>query len=363
MGQCSALVVAVVAWPLVRTPLAEAREDGAAESAAALSEDSTQHAARLFEAALAHVRERRYVKAAELFEEAYRLKPHYAVLYNLGQAYTAAGEHQHASETFREYLRLGGGAIPPDRRSQVEESIGALQREQAVAKQTCESRRSATDLAPITFVSNAKNVAVVADTGPLSQPIQLSVGSHELEARAEGYQPHRLVVSIPNACPQTIRLTLQPASADSPQQRRPALAPSPEVDDEPTPTGANSETNTLAWALAGSSVVLLGSGIGVYVWTDGRFSDWETEHDELREADGMGDDSTTIASRKQANNELLDKIETMDVVSLALIGVGVVAGGTATYLFLNDRRTGEQPTQVGISVSKGGSWVRWRTTW
>ena len=63
--------------------------------------------------------------AIDDFEAAYRLRPNYVVLYNLGQAYVALGRHTDALTAFQSYLDKGGTRMPPARRREVQELIAA----------------------------------------------------------------------------------------------------------------------------------------------------------------------------------------------------------------------------------------------
>ena len=66
-----------------------------------------------------------YLAAAE-FEEAYRQHPHYAVLYNLGQVYSALGKPVEALRAFEAYLEGGGTKISVARRSEVGSLIESM---------------------------------------------------------------------------------------------------------------------------------------------------------------------------------------------------------------------------------------------
>ena len=57
------------------------------------------------------------------FQRSYDLKPHFAVLYNVGQAQSVLGRSVEAVDTFERYLRQGGKAIKPARRKEVEQDV------------------------------------------------------------------------------------------------------------------------------------------------------------------------------------------------------------------------------------------------
>jgi len=68
-----------------------------------------------------------HTAAAEAFREAYRLRPSYKILFNLGQAEAAASRLGLAMEAFQRYLVDGGDDIPPDRKDYVVTEINRLQ--------------------------------------------------------------------------------------------------------------------------------------------------------------------------------------------------------------------------------------------
>ena len=83
----------------------------------------------------------RYAEAIVEFDEAYQLSPHFAVLFNLGQAYAASGQPSQASRALRRYLVEGGAQIPADRRKQVEREIA--RQEQRTARETADPAATA----------------------------------------------------------------------------------------------------------------------------------------------------------------------------------------------------------------------------
>lgn len=60
------------------------------------------------------------------FSRAYELTHDYRLLYNVAQVESERHEFVHAIETFTEYLKLGGGAIPEERRTEVDTNIMRL---------------------------------------------------------------------------------------------------------------------------------------------------------------------------------------------------------------------------------------------
>src|SRR5689334_1827296 len=68
-----------------------------------------------------------YKTALEEFHAAYAASPHFAVLYNIGQAEIALGRPLKAIEILERYLRDGKDDVPPERRRAVEAQIAQLE--------------------------------------------------------------------------------------------------------------------------------------------------------------------------------------------------------------------------------------------
>lgn len=70
--------------------------------------------------------EGKFDEAAKSFEQAYKLKPTYKLLFNIGQAYAAAKKYALAIQAFERYLVDGGDNVTDDRRDEVLREIGKL---------------------------------------------------------------------------------------------------------------------------------------------------------------------------------------------------------------------------------------------
>ena len=107
---------------------------------------STVHADDASRAAMEHFRRGtraydlgRFLEAAAEYEKAYEMKESPALLYNLGQAYRGAGEHQKALNAYRAYLRNEPDAA---NREEVSHFIEAL-------KHTIEVQKTTTEKPPV----------------------------------------------------------------------------------------------------------------------------------------------------------------------------------------------------------------------
>ncbi len=116
--------------------------------------------------------------AAREFEEAYRISPNYAVLYNLGQADAALGKAVEALKAFETYLANGGPRINPVRRTEVEALIAANRKRVGYASIAVEPEGSEVSI----------DGRVVGKT-PLRDSLTLLTGEHGVAITRAGYTP------------------------------------------------------------------------------------------------------------------------------------------------------------------------------
>ena len=92
----------------------------------AQGDDRKVMAKRLFEAGINFFDQENYESAAEAFREAYRTRPSWKILYNIGQSEAAEGRYGLAMEAFQQYLVDGKDEIPSERREYVLKEIKNL---------------------------------------------------------------------------------------------------------------------------------------------------------------------------------------------------------------------------------------------
>lgn len=169
-----------------------------AEPAATTSGTAAAH----FERGLVHAKNAELALAAREFEAAYAKSPHYSVLYNLGQAYTALGRPVEATKAFELYLTQGGTNIDTSRRDEVRallelnsKRIGKLVLR--VAQPTLRVWLDGDELNPV----------------QRDQPIPLSAGRHTLLYADGASVPASRVISIVSG--QELAIELSAASGAS----------------------------------------------------------------------------------------------------------------------------------------------------
>jgi len=89
-------------------------------------EDKNKAAKDLFDSGVQMFQAGQYQVAAESFREAYKLRPSWKILYNIGQAETALGRYGLALEAFQQYLAQGKEEVTVDRKNYVINEIKRL---------------------------------------------------------------------------------------------------------------------------------------------------------------------------------------------------------------------------------------------
>lgn len=118
-----------------------------------------------------------YEAAIVEFEAAYATSPNFSVLFNLGQAYGAAGHAVEASHNLEKYLELGGSGIAPDQREKVRRLIVYYRRRVG---------RLELHVAPdgATAMLDGKELG----RAPFTVPIEVTAGLHGLSLSFPGYE-------------------------------------------------------------------------------------------------------------------------------------------------------------------------------
>ena len=169
-----------------------------ASPASAQADDNA--GARLdFERGYAHVEAGDYEGAIEFFERAYRARPHFSVLYNLGQAYAASGRVVAAVDTLERYLRDGRDAIAPERRERVAEAIEYHSRRIGRLNLGVQPAQA------LVFVDGQR-----VGSAPLASPIRLAAGAHVISVELERHVSLLRKVHVDGGVEQHLELALVP---------------------------------------------------------------------------------------------------------------------------------------------------------
>lgn len=220
-----------------------------------------------------------YEAALAEFQQAYRISPHFSVLYNIGQAELALERTAAALDTLRRYLAEGGEQIEPARRAEVESTIA-------------------------TELERAGQPDSVTDTLPAAPAA---------DARAEQTPP-----------------TESPALRQTPAEPAPPawLVAAPPALSKPADEAPRNGQRVLAYTLGGAGIVMASAALVHYAWNLGRYEEWQAAYAAYHE--------DPRPARRRAANDLAESVERASRVTVGLAIGGGVMLGTGTVLFFSN---------------------------
>ncbi len=202
MRTTSALGVAVLVWALPPSP-ARAQvasnpyeEEGEATNPVA---DHAQEAVEHFDRGVAFFEKQMFGAALAEFSASYALEPNWAVLYNIGVCYHRLGRYDDALSTLAEYMDQGGPWIYPERKQFVLDLIDEMEA-------SCGQLAFSPQQAGVTLTVDGK----LELHTPVSEPLTLTAGLHELVMQAEGCELRILEVSISVGTTTTVPVEVTP---------------------------------------------------------------------------------------------------------------------------------------------------------
>ncbi len=268
-----------------------------------------------------------YRRAIALFQQAYQLDPHPALIYNVGQAYEKLGNVPAALRSFRKYLRLAPDARD---RATVEAKIRNL-----------EQRLRASGVQQVTVLSRPLGATLSVDGKPLGETPwtgELAPGRHRAVLRLVGHPDTTRDFLLPPDRAIDLDVALLDAQA---RAAGPAHAPAPPPDATPQRPRSEpmhdrgpavlSRVHPWTWAALGAGVATLAGSAGFELARRSAESDARSAQDQL----AYQKDYDTMKSRQTA--------------ARVLLGVGgalTVAGGVLLYLDLSPKK--EHGAAVGF---------------
>jgi tetratricopeptide (TPR) repeat protein len=303
-----------------------------------------------------------YAGALEQFNGAYTASPHFAVLYNIGQAQMALGRPLEAIEALTKYLRDGAEQVPLSRREQVQAQIGLM-----------ESR-----LAELSITADRVGAIVRVDgrdvgSTPLFQPVRLAAGVHTVTAALPNGPQLTREVPLRESERHSVELTFgiapQPdvrtpaATVEAPETSSPAgpllLSPPPVPPAEPWYFRGRT-MRRMAYVLTGVGVLSATAAVGVYLANRGQYDDWKTGNAALQN-DAPG--SAAYMAQATANNARASSLDNANhaIVGLSIAG-GVLAAAGVTLFFV-DRQHRHETGHLSFGVGDRAANMGWSWTW
>lgn len=307
-----------------------------------------------FDRGIELIEENAYDAAAVELERAYQLSHDDTVLYNLGMAYAAAGRPVEASAALARYLEHTRATLPAQEVGRIEDEL----------------RRQNARIGSLALDVDPQGARIEIDgrligTTPLTQPIALAVGRHDVQVTASDYETATETVAIAGQQQLQVRfvLTKKPgAPLPSPTPLRAVTAaPQQRAQVAYAPSSGASSQRPIAYAIGG---VGIGAGVAalvVYLVGDARHDEWQTEKLAI---DGLAEmaasepyDAETdreIIQRTVDNNRLLKSVWQLDTLATGLAIGGGALLTTGVVLLLTASNDGE-PAKATAALALQGT--------
>lgn len=324
--------------------------------------------------------------AVQAFEAAYLAKPHYSVLYNIGQAQLKLGRRREAAITLQRYLDEGDNLVGAKRRAEVQSTIASLREGAEPASSRSDHEVASApapavatlDLAQLRIECDVPDMSVAIDEGtrtktPVADPLLVRAGDRRVTITREGYVDtvrhvrlaplsiglvrcdERVQSPLPPNRSASIRINASPRDAKAfldgqktslgalpsgphdlrverdgfaPQQRRISLQAqrTTSLDVVLVPTAEREARLRDANARRRTTATLLVGAGAALLTTAGSLFLWnQKRYDDWKAAPAAASDSERSASLQRVDSASF---------GFALLGFGMTAGGT--WLFLSD---------------------------
>jgi hypothetical protein len=228
--------------------------------ATAQEEDNARQA---YTEALELVDQERFEEALGKFREAYELVPHYAVLFNIGHACVILGRPAEAIDAFTRYLDEGEEQVELERQEEVRQLI---EQERGKVFELVVSIEPAGAI----FQLDGQHYGLA----PLTAPLLLAPGRHELRVEHDEYQPTTRQVDAFAGGRESLEIVLEPARTREVEQPHTAAIPpapaAPPIPSAPSWDGAteaespDTRPSKTTWRVAratSGAVAILGGGL------------------------------------------------------------------------------------------------------
>ncbi len=276
-------------------------------------------ASRHFERGYLLARQGSLEEAISEFKQAYALKPHPSVLYNLGQAYAASGRAVEAVDTLARFLSEAP-ASDAERRAQAESLMEYQSQRVGSLKVTISPPRAKLSLDGVALAPTA-----------VSAPNRLTAGWHSVAVTLEGYEPRIEGVQITGKVSTVLSLVLR-------KKPRPAA---PNVDMARDAALGRLRAERLGRASMQRTGAILAGGIGVaslaaagilYASNQRAYADWR--RDSRSFADELGSPASATRSELDELFQRENTLRNRDAWALGLAVFGGVMSASSAVLWL-----------------------------
>ncbi|MEW5741366.1 MAG: PEGA domain-containing protein [Myxococcota bacterium] len=263
--------------------------------------DDVKKAKELFQRAQALYKQARYQEAIEKFEEAYAVRPHPVIYFNIGKCYEQLNETPKALRAYRDYLRLMPDAKDRDN---VTDAIANLERRL--------KERGVQQLMVFADPPNAHIAVDGKELGTSPASVELTAGNHTLTVKAEGFETVERSFVMNTSRSTEMTINLRPAVkepppppppvvvVDAPKKEEPkvaALTPPPK--DTPVltqPEPAKKKGRVWTWVAGGVAVASAGAAVGMGLAANGASAELRGSEHSQAEAQALHDKAQGMAT-------------------------------------------------------------------
>ncbi|HXU06049.1 MAG TPA: tetratricopeptide repeat protein [Polyangia bacterium] len=324
--------------------------------AAAETEAERAEAKSLLNQGLKLLEKNDFAGARERFERAYKLVPSPKILFNLGEANLGLGRNAEAVRSFEGFL---------------DQAPYAPQASRATAERKRDALRQKVGFIEPTSAEDGTSIAIdgqqVAQT-PLSRPLAMEPGKHEITFEKPGMTPQTSTVSVlagqsipivvrlwsaavtpaakatrPPSAPVAVQSAAPPPRATAPPPAAPVAAPAPAASLTSAPSSAPQETDAsgarrmrlAALGTAGGALLALGAGVTFQLLSRSNNADFNAVRNaENSPIDGRCNERIVPDAGGARCDELrkaADRDQTIAVVGFVAGGI-LAAGSAVLYL-------------------------------
>jgi hypothetical protein len=288
---------------------------------AARAEENPKKAAKVqFELGVKLFHEGKHEQASIAFDRAYELRPHFKLLWNIGQVENELGHYAAALVAYTRYLEEGGKKVPKKRGAKAREEIERLRNLVGTLVVSCP-----VEGAKVKVNNEARGVT------PLEGPLYLDIGKHEVIVARGREELFREVVTVAGG--KEVRVEVEDAPA--PAAEEPAAEPAAE---ETTEEPADEEKPKRIWTW-------VAGGVGVAAGITGAILGGVALSKKNTLMDECGDGGCP-ESRKSDRDEVNSLALGADIM-YAVAAVGVAAG--VVLFFVEPKLGGEREEEVAVT--------------
>ena len=325
--------------------------------ASAAAQDDAAQARQHFDAGVRHFQSGEFRLALDEFRDAYRIRPHPAVLVNIANCYMEINRPVDAAQNFERYMREAGD-VDPAQRADVERALG--QARAAIAT---------------IDVTGGHGIAVFVDGDsvgriPLRRPVEVNPGPHIVELRAPDGALRQDRVTLERGQALTIDAGAPPSS-EPPRPTEsggalpgPGLGPSAGAGEtaplgppgEPTPPDDDGGTSipVATWIAGGLAVVALGLGVAFGAIALSQQSEFD---DIARDIQSRPASDPAIPDLQAEGRAVADAQAANALVADLMFITAVAAGGVAVLFLLTSDDDAPSTTASIAPLDRGAAFT------